>query len=242
MWTSPSCWAKRVCKYDETRRSANGVRWKKGDELQDADHARLRLVKDQVVDLEIAVDEGAAIGGLLALVGEEGHQIGKVRQLADGLVGVDVADGGLGVAHGAPGGDLAGVEARGLAEPFEADGPRVDAVQLGEGAHGVGPDGAAVVGQHVGDDGVLEDAAVEELHDVEGRAEHGRVLAQAVGLGHGHVGRGKRVDDAVLALDLVGRLGHQPSWWLLAQHVALAVGGGQLVGWIGLAEAELQET
>ena len=197
-------------------------------------------MKDEVVNLEVAVDEGAAVGGLLGLVGKKGHELGKVRQGADGLVGVDVADGGLGVAHGAPGGDLAVVEARRLAKGLEPDGARVDAVQLGEGADGVGPDGAAVVGQHVRDHGVLEDAAVEELHDVEGRADDGVVLAQAVGLGHRHVRLGQGVDDAVLALDLVGRLGDEASRRLLAQHVALAVRRCQLVRRVGLAEAELE--
>jgi hypothetical protein len=37
----------------------------------------------------------------------------------------------------------------------------------------------------------------------------------------------------------VCRLGQEASWRLLAEHIAAVVGGGQLVGWVGLAKAEL---
>jgi hypothetical protein len=54
---------------------------------------------------------------------------------------------------------------------------------------------------HVG-----QDAPGQELHDVEGRADHGIVLAERVGLGHRHVGVVRqRLDHAVFAVDLVGR-------------------------------------
>jgi hypothetical protein len=48
------------------------------------------------------------------------------------------------------------------------------------------------------------------------------------------------VDDAVLALDLVGRLRDELAWRFLAEDIAAAVGRGELVGRVGLAEAELK--
>ena len=112
-------------------------------------------------------------------------------------------------------------------------------MQLGQDADGIAPDGAALVGEHVGYYGVLEDAAVEEGHDVKGGANDGLILAQAVGARHGHVGVGQGCQDAVLALDLVGGLGHQLAWRLLAENIFPAVGGCQLVGRVGLTKAEL---
>lgn len=147
-------------------------------------------MKDEVVDLEVAVYEGAPVVGLLALVGEKVHHVVKVRQRPHGLASLDVGDGGLRIADGPPCCDLPRVEARALSEALEPDGARIHAVQLGQGAHGIGPDGPALVGQHVGDDGVLKDAAVEKLHDVKGGSDDRVVLAQPVGLGHRHVGGG----------------------------------------------------
>lgn len=45
--------------------------------------------------------------------------------------------------------------------------------------------------------------------------------------------------DAVFALDLVGCLGEESAGRLLAHDVFLAIGGGELVSWVGLTEAEL---
>jgi hypothetical protein len=44
----------------------------------------------------------------------------------------------------------------------------------------------------------------------------------------------------VLAVDLVGGLGEEFARRFLAHHIFLAGGGGQLVCWVGLAEAELE--
>lgn len=48
------------------------------------------------------------------------------------------------------------------------------------------------------------------------------------------------MDDLELALDLVCRLGEELARGLLAQDESLSIGGGELVGWIRLAETELQ--
>lgn len=183
------------------------VRERGRDALKNANDAWLSLVKNEVVNLEIAVDERAAVSRLLVLVGEKSHEIGEMRQRPDSHAGLDVAHSSLGITHRLPSGHLPIIKPRRLPKRLEANRARVDAVQLGEGAHGVGPDGEAVVGQDGRDDGVLEDAAVKELHDVEGGAEHGGVLAEAVGARDRDVGVLEGVDDAVLALDLVRRLG-----------------------------------
>lgn len=47
------------------------------------------------------------------------------------------------------------------------------------------------------------------------------------------------VHDAVLALDFVGRLGDESAGGLFAHDEFAGVGGGDLVGWVGLAEAKL---
>lgn len=47
--------------------------------VQDADDSRLRLVENQIVDLIVAMDEGAAVTRLRGLVGKEAHHVGEVR-------------------------------------------------------------------------------------------------------------------------------------------------------------------
>lgn len=87
---------------------------------------------------------------------------------------------------------------------------------------------------------ILEDAPLQELHDVERSPDHGGILTETVRLGHGDIGRAEGLDDAVLTLDLVGRLREQLSWRLFPEDVALARRlGGEQVGWVGLAVAEL---
>ena len=86
---------------------------------------------------------------------------------------------------------------------------------------------------------VGEYPAVQELHDIEGGADDTGVLAQAVRLGHRNVGLLQRVDDLVLALHLVGRLRQELSRGLLPQHETLSVDGGEEVGGVRLAKAEL---
>jgi len=88
--------------------------------VEDTDYAGLGGVEDEVVDFVVAVDEyRAAFAGLVA--GEEGEELVEVRGVADGEGGVGVAGCGLGGGEAGEGGELAGVEARGLAEGLEAD-------------------------------------------------------------------------------------------------------------------------
>ena len=88
--------------------------------------------------------------------------------------------------------------------------------------------------------GIGQDAAGQELHDVEDRADHRIVLAERVGLGHRHVGViGQRLDHAILAIDLVRR-GQQLARRLLAQHVHAAAAVSHVKGRIALPALELQ--
>jgi hypothetical protein len=80
-----------------------------------------------------------------------------------------------------------------------------------------------VLRAHVWDGRVLEDATVEERHDVESCAYDGVVFAKTKGLGHWHVGVLESMEDAILSVDLMGCLGEQLSWWLLAHDILLSV-------------------
>jgi hypothetical protein len=110
---------------------------------------------------------------------------------------------------------------------------------------GLGKDGALhlrpVFLADVWEPGIRHDPPIHKFHDVEGCPDHADILAETVCLGYGDVGLLKRVDDTVFALDLVCRLGEEYTGRLLAHNVLLAIGGGELVGWVGLSEAELDE-
>ena len=89
---------------------------------------------------------------------------------------------------------------------------------------------------------ILKDPAVEELHDVERGANDGGVIAKSVGAGDGDGGGGEGRDHAVFAIDLVGCGGKEGPGGFLAQDELRGCGcrGGEEVGWVRLAEAELQ--
>ena len=70
---------------------------------------------------------------------------------------------------------------------------------------------------------VFEDTAVEERHDVKGCADDRVVFTQTEGLGDRHIGVLESMEDAILSVDLMGCLGEQLSWWLLAHDILLSV-------------------
>ena len=70
---------------------------------------------------------------------------------------------------------------------------------------------------------VDHDAALDPVHDVEDGADDVRVLAQQVGLRHGHVGAPKRRQDAVLAVHCVRRR-QELAGRLAPKHVLVAGG------------------
>src|SRR3546814_17630902 len=75
--------------------------------------------------------------------------------------------------------------------------------------------------------------AVDEAYQVEGAAEHARVLAQRDGFGVGHVGAGEGVDDAVLADDALGPVGRCGGG--RDAHDAAQVAAGELVDVVMIA-------
>jgi hypothetical protein len=86
---------------------------------------------------------------------------------------------------------------------------------------------------------VGEVSPVEERHDVEWGANYIVVFAKTECFGNGDIGTPQALDNLILALDLVCCLREQLSGGLLPQDKLLAVGGRQLVGWVGLAESKL---
>lgn len=89
--------------------------------VQNADDARLCLVEDHVVNLVVAVHEGASVEWLGSLIGEEAHHVHEVGQFANGLLGLDVDGLRLRIGHGGKGRDLAVVVAGRLAKSLQAD-------------------------------------------------------------------------------------------------------------------------
>lgn len=98
-------------------------------------------MKNDIVDLVVAVHEAAAVARLAGRVAEEGDGGVVVRDLADGHARVDVSGLRLRLGDGGEGGELAVEEAGGLAEAGEVDRGGGDAVEFGEGADGVVPPG-----------------------------------------------------------------------------------------------------
>lgn len=74
---------------------------------------------------------------------------------------------------------------------------------------------------------------------VERASENCRILAQTVDLWGRNIASGESAENAILALNLVRSLGEQLAGWLLAQDVLRAGGGGEEVGRVRLAVAEL---
>jgi hypothetical protein len=74
----------------------------------------------------------------------------------------------------------------------------LDLVYVGGGLH-LG----SLFWRYVGNRWVFEDAAVEELHDVEVAANDRFILTQREGLRYGYISVFEGVEDAVFAVDLV---------------------------------------
>lgn len=82
---------------------------------------------------------------------------------------------------------------------------------------------------------------VQKLHDVERGPDHALVFAQAYGPWNRHVCLLQRMDDLVLSLDPMGRLGQQLARRFLAKHVFRSVSRGELVRRVALAKPELHD-
>jgi len=175
--------------------------------VEDADNAGLGLVEDDIVDFVVAVHERRPILGLRARILEEADHLVVVRDHPDGFVGVLVAGLRLALRNGGEGLELSVVESAMSAEFLETDAFGVDAVEFGESGYGAVPHVSSVFGGYVWEGWVFEDAAVEERHDVEGGTDDGVILAKTVCLRDWYIGVLQGVQDAVLAVDLVGGLG-----------------------------------
>lgn len=99
-----------------------------------------------------------------------------------------------------------------------------------------------LLGSHARQSGILKDTAVQETHDVKRRPNDTVILAEAECPWHRHVGGLKRVYDAIFAIDLVRCLGEQFPWGLLAHDELLPSRVGDLVRWVRLAIAKLQDS
>ena len=135
--------------------------------------------------------------------------------------------------------DLAAEVVAGLAIVGQADGGHVDLVQPRQRGVQVVVDGGALGRRHAGQAGVAEDAAFQEVHHVERRADDAVVLAQRPHRRHRKADAAQRLHHAELAVDLV-RAGQQRAGRLLAQHPALRAGCQQIRG-IGRTALELAE-
>lgn len=197
-------------------------------------------MKNDIVNLEIAMHKRSPILGLQPLVIEKGRNLVKVRQLSHGFFALHVDGLGLHLANGHPRLQLSRVEARVLAKLFQPDLANVHLVEAREHLNRRLPQRRALLGAHTGHGKVLKDAAVEKLHDVKWRADDAVVLAERVRLGDGNVGVAEGVDDAVLAVDTVRRLGEELPWWLLAHDKLVASGVGDLICRVGLAKTKLE--
>jgi hypothetical protein len=110
-----------------------------GGSLQDTNHPRLRLVKDQVINFVVPVDQRTPVPGLLLYILEEPDLLIEMRQLPNWLPRFHIHDGGLGRVDRAPRLHLPRVEAGRLAEPCEADVRRLQAMELCQRPYGVPP-------------------------------------------------------------------------------------------------------
>ncbi len=114
----------------------------------------------------------------------------------------------------------------------------IDAVEHGQRVDLGIIDGAPFRRTGIGQATVPQYAALDHVHDIEGRTDDRFVLAQRIGTRHRKVGLAERMDDAEFAVHGMGRC-QQLTGRLAAQHIAPG-GGAQLIGRVGLAAGETQ--
>jgi len=184
--------------------------------VEDRQDARgVRRVEDQVVNPEVAVDEGRAVGGGVGGGGGAGLEPLPERE--------DLGERGV-PAGRRRGRDLPGPPpelARGVPvrppQRRQAGGGGVDVVEAREGLDRPAAHAGALGGGQGLQGHVLVDDPRHVGHDVKVRPEDGGVGAEVEGAGHGHPGGAQGRDDAVLARHVVGRLEELPGG-LLSEH------------------------
>ncbi len=138
----------------------------------------------------------------------------------------------------APAADLAVKIIAGFAITGQASLSELDGVQGGDDAIHLVVNRTALRRGHAGQGLIPENAALHEFHYIESPANDGFVFAQAMHVGHRHIGAVQAAHDGELALDRMCRrqqFGHRAR--LGAHHVA-AQRCVELVGWVGLAALE----
>jgi hypothetical protein len=194
-----------------------GERVAEGRELpvEHGDDAGLGRMKHQVAEPEIAVaDRGLVVGRHVG-----GKPLDQAVDLGD-LAGARE----LPLLRPAP--ELAGEVGAGPAVIGKAETGPIGRVQL---RHGLGHGevhGPPLLGLDARQRVVVEDAALDALHDVEGRADHVALGLEKQGRRHRHVGLRKRPHDPELAVDGMGG-GQDLARRLLAQHETAVVEGDE---------------
>ncbi len=181
---------------------------------------------DEIVEPEIAVNDRDA-----RLLGDRAGQ--PSDQPLDG--------GDLGRLGGTvlpdPAIDLPGEEVAGPAEIRETQGHVVETMQPRQRADGILVGGAPFGGSQVRQRAVPGDAALDQFHHVEGRADHARVGAERQRPRHGEARRMQRRDEPVFAIDRVG--GRQQRAERLAPQHDSTAWRRDPIGRVGLTAREL---
>jgi len=125
--------------------------------------------------------------------------------------------------------DLPGEEVARSAEVGEPQCRVIEAVQPRQRADGVLIDGTPFTGLQVRQRAVPGDAALDQFHHVEGRADHARVAAERQRPRHGEASRMQRRDEPIFAIDRVGGR-QQRSERLAPQHAGTACGRDPIGG------------
>src|SRR6266545_3861070 len=181
---------------------------------------------DHVTEPVIAMDEGRRIvsGDVLGQPGDQSLHGGDRLGLRGAVLG-------------GPARDLARDVVAGLAEVGQPHRPPVDQVKTRQHLVHRVVDPCSLGGRQAGEPRVGQDTTAHVLHDVEGRADHARVLAQRVAARHRDPGAGEARDHAVLAVDRMRR-GEELAGGLAPEHVLLTA-RAEVVGRVRLAANEL---
>ena len=181
--------------------------------IEHGEQARLGRMENHIVEPVVAVDDRHAAVVSRRIAGEPGDEIvHRGNRLGFGgavLVG--------------PALELALEIGAGAAEVGQADPGGIERGQRRERAVHLVVDFRAVLARDFRQVRLPEDAALDALHDVEGRADDAVVLAQQVHFCDGHASVGERLLHAVLAIDGV-RGFQQHARRLAAQHIGAAGG------------------
>lgn len=133
------------------------------------------------------------------------------------------------------------VEAVGFAQVLESNVSRLETMQFGQCPHRIAPHLPSLFSTHALYGRILEESSIEEAHHIKGRANDAVIFAERVRLRYGDIGVLQGGNDFVFAIDAMCGLAQDGARGLLAKHISFAVGGGDEIGRVRLAKAELCE-